>query len=573
MPMISAYGFCAFLSIVAYIWLYVTDVKKSLCQNIMLLIMTFSNVGFLCLSLSRNLETAILSNKIIYLGGCFLPLLYFFTVCEVCHIDLKKKITVPLILVQLAIFGCVCTIGYTRLYYKEVHFVIENGIAHLVKRYGPTHFLYPLTMYGYFVASMSITVWSVLKKKMIDYKGIRNMLICSGLSTLYNLIQKVAGLKIDMMPLAFMLLIVGALIPIYRSNIYTVNENKDVIREQLSKVGFITFNKKMEYMGCNDYAVKVFKELENYKVGNVINHAGEELNELIMAIREYDVNLEKTGRIGHKHKKMKTFKMNDRSFDCEIHTVNNYAKRCVGYTIELRDGTEHYRMMELKERYNEELTQEVNDKTKKIRTIQERTILGMAQMVESRDLSTGGHIKRTSDVVRIFSKKLLKSDLGLEERFLNLVVRSAPMHDLGKIGVDDAILRKQGKFTEKEYAQMKTHTEIGGKMVTDILTGVEEEEFVEIAHNVANYHHEKINGKGYPEGLKGEEIPIEARIMALADVFDALVSKRCYKEAFSYEKAFLIIKEDAGTHFDYELAMLFLECRTELEAYYNNYAE
>ena len=146
-------------------------------------------------------------------------------------------------------------------------------------------------------------------------------------------------------------------------------------------------------------------------------------------------------------------------------------------------------MMELKERYNEELTQEVNEKTKKIRTIQERTILAMAQMVESRDLSTGGHIKRTSDVVRIFSKKLLKSDLGLEERFLNLVVRSAPMHDLGKIGVDDAILRKQGKFTEKEYAQMKTHTEIGGKMVTDILTGVEEEEFVEIAHNVANYHH------------------------------------------------------------------------------------
>lgn len=175
--------------------------------------------------------------------------------------------------------------------------------------------------------------------------------------------------------------------------------------------------------------------------------------------------------------------------------------------------------------------------------------------------------------MRIFSKKLLKSDLGLEERFLNLVVRSAPMHDLGKIGVDDAILRKQGKFTEKEYAQMKTHTEIGGKMVTDILTGVEEEEFVEIAHNVANYHHEKINGKGYPEGLMGEEIPIEARIMALADVFDALVSKRCYKEAFTYEKAFLIIKEDAGTHFDYELAMLFLECRTELEAYYNNYAE
>ena len=226
-------------------------------------------------------------------------------------------------------------------------------------------------------------------------------------------------------------------------------------------------------------------------------------------------------------------------------------------------------MLELTGKFNEELSDEVKEKTKQIRSIQEKTILGMAQMVESRDLSTGGHIKRTSDVVRIFSKKLLGSDMGFDEHFLELVIRSAPMHDLGKIGVDDAILRKQGKFTEEEYDKMKKHAEIGGKMVSEILTGVEENEFVQIAYNVANYHHEKVSGKGYPVGLKGKEIPLEARIMALADVFDALVSKRCYKEAFSYDKAFSIIEEDAGVHFDYDLAMVFISCRSELEAYYN----
>jgi len=131
------------------------------------------------------------------------------------------------------------------------------------------------------------------------------------------------------------------------------------------------------------------------------------------------------------------------------------------------------------------------------------------------------------------------------------------MHDLGKIGVDDAVLRKQGRFTDEEYNIMKKHSEIGYHMVKEILSGVEEE-FVCVAENVAHYHHEKVNGKGYPHGLKGEEIPVEARIMALADVFDALASRRCYKDAFSFDKAFEIIEKDSGTHFDEKLARVFI---------------
>ena len=155
--------------------------------------------------------------------------------------------------------------------------------------------------------------------------------------------------------------------------------------------------------------------------------------------------------------------------------------------------------------------------------------------------------------------------------FLRQVEKAAPMHDLGKIAIDDKILRKPGKYTEEEYAQMKKHAEEGARIVENILQGVEEYSFVEIAKNVAHYHHEKWNGKGYPEGLSGTDIPVEARIMALADVFDALVSKRCYKEAFSYDKAFAIIKESLGEHFDPELGRIFLECRTDLEALYDGY--
>lgn len=226
------------------------------------------------------------------------------------------------------------------------------------------------------------------------------------------------------------------------------------------------------------------------------------------------------------------------------------------------------RTLEL-EALRQDLEGQLEARTLHIKYIQEMMVLGMATMVESRDLSTGGHIKRTSMVVKIFAERLANEQVSLTESFLDMVIRAAPMHDLGKISVDDRVLRKQGRFTPEEYEEMKKHSAEGSRIVKQILEGVEDPSFVDIAANVAHYHHEKWDGSGYPDRLSGEAIPIEARIMALADVFDALVSKRCYKEAYSYDKAFSIIEDSVGTHFDPMLAKIFLECRTELEALYN----
>ena len=566
--MIIIYGVCVAISILIYLWLCITDVKKSLCQNIMILIMTLSNIGYLSLGVSKDISSAILSVKIVYLGGCFFPLLYFFTVCEVCHISLKKSLMISFIVFQIIIYSFVCSIGYSNLYYKNVQFEVIEGVGHLTKEYGSLHIVYPFSLYGYLFVSIVVAIWACKEKKTVNHKEIRNMILCSSIAVLCYVMQKVFNLEMDIMFISYLVLMLGTLVPIYHSNMYTVNENKDIIHEQLNKVGFITFNGKMEYMGANEFALAIFDELRDCKVGDRILTPGSELKKQIANIEGFRENTQ--DERGHRHSGDMKFTKNNRTFHTEIHTLNDFRNKCVGYTLEITDETEHYHMLGLKERYNEELTKEVELKTEKIRTIQEKTILGMAQMVESRDLSTGGHIKRTSDVVRIFAKKLSELDMGFNQHFLQLVVRSAPMHDLGKIGVDDAVLRKQGKFTDEEYEKMKKHAEIGGEMVHDILTSVEEDEFVQVAFNVANYHHEKVNGKGYPCGLKGEEIPVEARIMALADVFDALVSKRCYKEAFSYDKAFSIIEKDAGEHFDKKLAEVFLQCRGELEAYYNN---
>ena len=144
------------------------------------------------------------------------------------------------------------------------------------------------------------------------------------------------------------------------------------------------------------------------------------------------------------------------------------------------------------------------------------------------------------------------------------------MHDLGKITIDDVILRKPGKFTPEEYQVMKTHSAAGAVILAQILKDVTDKNFEAVAINVAHYHHERWDGKGYPQGLKGEEIPLEARIMAIADVYDALVSKRVYKDEFSFETAYRIIIENMGTQFDPGLEKYFARAREKIEEYYTN---
>ena len=222
-------------------------------------------------------------------------------------------------------------------------------------------------------------------------------------------------------------------------------------------------------------------------------------------------------------------------------------------------------------KYEAALEKDVTAKAEHIIEMQNDLVVGMATMVESRDNSTGGHIKRTSEVVRILVDEMRKDkSLDLDETFYEDVIKAAPMHDLGKIAVDDMILRKPGRFTPEEYDIMKTHAAEGARIVAEILHNSDDETFKRIAENVAHYHHEKFDGTGYPEGLKGDEIPLEARIMAIADVYDALVSKRVYKEKMSFEEADRIILDGMGTQFDDSLAVYYKSARQKLEAYYSS---
>lgn len=210
----------------------------------------------------------------------------------------------------------------------------------------------------------------------------------------------------------------------------------------------------------------------------------------------------------------------------------------------------------------QELADNLAARNERIKTMQTGVIIGIANLIESRDSSTGTHVKNTSNYVGMLAQAAKEAGIypeTIDDSFIQLVVSAAPLHDIGKISVPDYILRKPGKLTDEEYEIMKTHTIEGGKMIHQVIEDTNDEEYIKVAYDVATYHHEKWNGKGYPEGLAGEDIPISARIMAIADVYDALIMERVYKKPFPIEKALSIIEEDAGSHFDPVLAPLFVE--------------
>lgn len=407
-------------------------------------------------------------------------------------------------------------------------------------------------------------VYSIKKSSTISTKIVSVMSLL-GISVAGTyILQRIVHTNISYLSVGYLIASILMVNIAERINIFDMSANIAASVDRLKEYGYIEFDNRFRYISANDYAKELFPEIvrtwhvdkavpksDSFLYTNLIDWAGDGTA------------------------KSKNIRFDDRYFDVNVRNIIYNRKRKVGYIIELVDRTSENNYLNAIKNYNWDLKREVAIKTADISHIKDMMVLGMATMVESRDNSTGGHIKRTSSVIDIYSKHLLPycEQLHINAEFLQMLSKAAPMHDLGKIAIADSILQKQGRYTDEEYNQMKRHAAEGAAIVENILRGVENDEFVELARNVAHYHHEKWDGSGYPEGRAGEDIPLEARMMALADVFDALVSKRCYKEAYSYDTAFGIIESSLGTHFDPFLGKIFLECRGELKALYNEYAE
>lgn len=201
-------------------------------------------------------------------------------------------------------------------------------------------------------------------------------------------------------------------------------------------------------------------------------------------------------------------------------------------------------------------------------SIQDKIISGFADIVESRDDLTGQHVKRTSDYILLLLRHLAakpKYEHYLTEERIDMIYKAAPLHDIGKIKISDIILNKPEKLTEEEFDIIRTHTTAGYDIIRSTLTGIEDTDYLTVASEMSLYHHERWDGKGYPAGISGLSIPFAARVMSVVDVFDALSNKRVYKEAFTLDDTFEILKTSSGTQFDPDLIDAFLEIREDIE--------
>ena len=212
----------------------------------------------------------------------------------------------------------------------------------------------------------------------------------------------------------------------------------------------------------------------------------------------------------------------------------------------------------------------ISSRTERIASIQNSVIVGMANLIESRDNSTGRHVKNTQRYVEMICNSIMEKGMFrniMTEEYKNHVIKSAPLHDIGKIKIPDAILQKPGELTNEEFDVIKMHPVYGAEIIDDILGDVEDPDYLSVARDMCQYHHEYWNGKGYPTGLVKEEIPLSARIMAIADVFDALYEERCYKEAIPFDTTFNIIEDNRGIQFDPQITDVFIGCKDQLMEY------
>ena len=512
------------------------------------------NIGTLLMETAQTEPEASMAVRFEYFGNALF--FFFFILFLIAYLRLK----VPKLPIYCwGLFECAVAVIHWNERIREVfighYYFIRHESFHVftahISEQSPLYFTRNVALFAILCAGMCYTAYRMQKTRLpAAHINLFRLTGAQFILAAALVLEEAVRPELDLLPVFCSLSLLSVVISMLTGDFFGVTDSGHewVFRQMVNP--YIITDNQYGYLDANEHAKELFPSLRKLRPNERVPQ------EIVTMF---------TANTTH-------FEMGEEAFERKLTEIRK-KDALVGYGLLLEDDTEQQKYVRLLNSYNSRLQIEVEKKTEHIRKVQNSITTGLASVVESRDNSTGGHINRTSLVVHIFAQKLLEqpeilAQYGLSSRFLHNVAKAAPMHDLGKIAVDDEILRKPGKFTDAEYAEMQKHPAEGAKILQKVLHEVDDEDFVRIAINIAHFHHEHYDGTGYPEHLSGNEIPVEARIMALADVFDALVSKRCYKEAYSYQKALTIMEQSLGTLFDPVLGKAFLGCREELISLY-----
>lgn len=514
-----------------------------------------SVLNYYFLSSAQSAETALTAQKNIYAVMLFFPMIFLSILCDLCRTP-RRLVQEFITVISFMLIMVIITTEKTGLFYREYN--LDPVTREITKVYGPFHGVYMLYLAVVFLMTFTV-IHSARHKTDIPMSAVSEVVAMELIMILSIYLGNILhiGFSFDavgMLIIDGMMLVLTRRLPLYDVNASVVERI-----DYDGAMGVIIADRKQRLLGYNGNLKEMLPEIAESRLDEKLPESFPYKAMFEQMAAEY----EQRGSVIRRE-----LSIGEKWYSFELFSLKYHGKHS-GYQMLVRDVTEEERYIHLLETYREELLQEVDSKVSQIDRMQDAILLGIAEMIESRDGSTGGHIKRTSHVVSILTKELMGSGtFDVPPVFYAVITKAAPLHDIGKIAVDDAILRKPGRFTPEEFAQMKEHAASGGRILRKIMKGIENKEWTDIAVNIAAHHHERWDGNGYPDRLAGEDIPLEARIMAVADVYDALVSKRCYKEEFDFGKARSIILEGMGTQFDPHLKDCFCACLPALEEYY-----
>lgn len=556
------FGACLLISIIIAIYLSSRQYKNiDIYFWSMIVLIPIVILGYMMKARTGSVGEAKLAFCFISLDGTVLPLLVLLSLIKNLRIQIKKWIKILFGVLCFAHLGIIWAGKNTDIYYATFS-IEESALGTATKMTsGPLKFTHYIYLAILMMAMIGLLIYAIVKMKDSSKK---TLFLYGGFtvaSIILYAIEMLIDIDFSLLPFLYVAGEIALAICYETSQSHDVDFVSAEYVNSDSKRGYVALGRKKELLCYNDYALNFVPEIKGKRIDEAFGYEDTRLIEVFYSLID---------KFENEHIVSSDYQKDEIFFRCKISTFRMHAGGApFGYLIEMEDVTAEQGYLNLIKDYGQSLQKEVGYKTEHIQYIQQKVVLGMATIIENRDMNTGGHVKRTSDIIKLIVDEMRKQGVGdLNDKYADEIIRSAPMHDLGKISIDNSILCKPAKLTDEEYAIMKTHSAKSGEIVKAILSGVEEESFVQTAYCLARFHHERWDGKGYPERLAQIEIPLEARIMAVADVYDALVSKRCYKQPMSFEKAAEIMLEGMGSQFDPMMKPIFETCRPQLEQYY-----
>ncbi len=544
--MISWLYLIAFLLSLYMFASFVINNKKVDTLLILFALMVVINcAGYYFLYTSKSLEMAIFSNKFLYVGGCFAPLFTILLLCRLCNVKMPKPLIAFLTLYSGVVWAFVFTIGKSGIYYKHAELCFGDGYAYLAKDYGPAHILYPIMIIVYGLLMLYYMFYAIHKRSEVSLQVILTIGITGVAVISMYILEKILHLNVALVPLGY-LLGLGLIAKYYtRINMYDLSSNLAVSIEKMEDYAYLIFDKQYRYFNANALAKELFPEIKEWNIDQPVPKSETYLYKtVIQYLMAWDA--QDSGD--------RTINVNDRYYKLHIRTIDYGRKENVGFLLELSDCTSEQKYYTVMEEYNASMEKEIFEKTRELRKQQIQTknfflqtVIALSEAVDAKDRYTSGHSRRVAE----YSKKMA-TRMGKSKEEIDDIYYTGLLHDVGKIRIPVEIINKPGKLTDDEFNIIKIHPVTG----YHILRSISENSSIAIA---AKYHHERYDGKGYPNGLSGTNIPEIARILCVADSYDAMTSNRSYRNALPQEVVRSEIEKGKGTQFDPEIADIMLQ--------------